>query len=91
MKKLRAVGQREDDARSARDVLDGDAGHRPDADVLVRIDDGAGIGGEHLLGAFQLAHGGEAAGVITAVAADVVHLQVGQRVVVFTRTGAFAK
>ena len=35
--------------------------------------------------------GGEAAGVITAVAADVVHLQVGQRVVVFTRTGAFAE
>jgi NADPH2:quinone reductase len=29
--------------------------------------------------------------VITAVAADVVHLQVGQRVVVFTRTGAFAE
>ena len=35
--------------------------------------------------------GGEAAGVITAVAADVMHLQVGQRVVVFTRTGAFAE
>lgn len=35
--------------------------------------------------------GGEAAGVITAVAADVVNLQVGQRVVVFTRTGAFAE
>jgi NADPH2:quinone reductase len=35
--------------------------------------------------------GGEAAGVITAVASDVTHVQVGQRVVVFTRTGAFAE
>ncbi|WP_411282127.1 NADPH:quinone oxidoreductase family protein [Gemmatimonas sp.] len=35
--------------------------------------------------------GGEAAGVISAVGPGVSHLQVGQRVVVFTRTGAFAE